>query len=51
MSTAAQPDEDFEGEDVPTAPAIDIPPRIKFKRLDKTAKQIMTVSANFSANT
>ncbi|XP_078170541.1 large ribosomal subunit protein bL19c-like isoform X1 [Carex rostrata] len=43
MSTAAQPDEDFEGEDVPTAPAIDTPPRIKFKRLDKTAKQIMTI--------
>lgn len=51
MSTAAQPDTDLEGEDVPSAPAIDTPPQIKFKRLDKTAKQIMTVSSNFLVNT
>ncbi|KAJ1704741.1 hypothetical protein LUZ63_004520 [Rhynchospora breviuscula] len=38
MSTAAQPDADLDDEHAASAP-----PRVKFKRLDKTAKQIMAI--------
>ncbi|KAJ3709039.1 hypothetical protein LUZ61_012744 [Rhynchospora tenuis] len=43
ISTAAQPDADLDDENVASALEVDTPPRIKFKRLDKTAKQIMTI--------